>query len=57
MTKTFSWFGMMKYIMSVRHSSLGERCSKNRIGGGERLVRDVIAVDDDGGAYRTDRTS
>ena len=57
MTKTFSWFGMMKYITSVCHSSLGERRSKNRIGAGERLMWDVIAVDDDGCACRTDRTS
>ena len=57
MTKTFSWFGMMKYITSVCHSSLGERRSKNRIGAGGRLGRDVVAVDDDGCACRTDRTS
>ena len=38
-------------------SQWGERRSKNRIGAGERLVRDVIAVDDDGCACRTARTS
>ena len=47
----------MKYITSVCHSSLGERRSKNRIGAGERLVRDVITVDDDGCACKTARTS
>ena len=41
----------------VCHSSLGERRSKNRIGAGERLVRDVVAVDDDGCACKTARTS
>ena len=36
---------------------MGERRSKNRIGAVGRLVRDVVAVDDDGCACRTDRTS
>lgn len=53
----FSWFGMLKYIPLVCHSSSGERRSKNRIEAGGRLVWDVIAVDDDGGACKTARTS